>query len=44
MPFFLYSTSTPFLRKALNELRIDAAEDDKSKGRDKVSPHLSELN
>jgi len=27
-----------------NELRIDAAEDDKSKGRDKVPPHLSELN
>lgn len=29
---------------AANELRIDAAEDDKSKGRDKVPPHLSELN
>jgi hypothetical protein len=33
-----------FAMKVANELRIDAAEDDKSKGRDKVPPHLSELN
>jgi hypothetical protein len=32
------------LREAPNELRIEAAEGNKSKRKDKVPPHLSELN
>jgi len=39
----MIAKSWDFLRMP-NELRIDAAEGDKLKGRDKVPPHLSELN